>query len=126
MQTTLCLDFGNTRLKAAVFKEDQPETILTIENEDKATLEKLLSDYRPDFSILSSVINHQPETETLLQHHTRFHRLNHNSVLPFTTPVAKPETIGADRLALCAAAAHLFPKHNNLIIGLGTCITYNF
>jgi type III pantothenate kinase len=46
--------------------------------------------------------------------------------LPFSIPVPKAETIGADRLALCAAAVHLFPKSNNLIIGLGTCITYNF
>lgn len=126
MQTTLCLDFGNTRLKAAVFRDDKPETILTIEKEDKATFEKILSDYQPDYSILSSVINHQQETETLLNHHTRFHRLHHSSILPFYTPVSKPETIGADRLALCAAATHLFPNSNNLIIGLGSCITYNF
>lgn len=126
MPTTLCLDFGNTRLKAAVFKNEQQEAILTIEKEDKAAIEQLLTEYRPEFSILSSVINHQRETEALLQLHTRFHRLHHNSILPITTPVAKPETIGADRLALCAAAAHLFPKQNNLIIGLGSCITYNF
>jgi pantothenate kinase type III len=27
---------------------------------------------------------------------------------------------------LTAAAVHFYPKKNNLIIGLGTCITYNF
>jgi len=46
--------------------------------------------------------------------------------LPITTPVGKPETIGADRLGLVVAAVHLFPGKNNLVIGLGTCITYNF
>jgi len=40
--------------------------------------------------------------------------------------VGKPETIGADRLALCVAAVELFPQKNNLVIGLGTAITYNF
>jgi type III pantothenate kinase len=40
--------------------------------------------------------------------------------------VGKPETIGADRLALCAAAVMLFPEKNNLVIGLGTAVTYNF
>ena len=40
--------------------------------------------------------------------------------------MGKPETIGADRLALAAAAVHYYPNKNNLIIGLGTCITYNF
>jgi len=43
-----------------------------------------------------------------------------------TTPVGKPETIGADRLALVVAAVTLFPGKNNLVIGLGSAITYNY
>ena len=57
---------------------------------------------------------------------TRYHKLSHLTKLDFTTPVGKPETIGADRLALAAAAVHFFPVKNNLVIGMGTCITYNF
>jgi type III pantothenate kinase len=34
--------------------------------------------------------------------------------------------MGADRLAIASAAVHLFPGKNNLAIGLGTCITFNF
>jgi type III pantothenate kinase len=52
--------------------------------------------------------------------------LNNRSSLPFTIPVGKPETVGADRLAIAAACVFLFPKQNNLVIGLGSCITYNF
>src|SRR5205085_11618001 len=55
-----------------------------------------------------------------------FHQLNHQSRIPVTTPVGKPETIGSDRLALVVAAADLFPQKNNLVVGLGTAITYNF
>ena len=62
----------------------------------------------------------------MLRHHSAFHKLSNNSNLPFTIPVGKPETVGADRLALCAAATYLFPQKNTLAIGLGTCITYNF
>ncbi|HEX4849608.1 MAG TPA: type III pantothenate kinase, partial [Puia sp.] len=36
------------------------------------------------------------------------------------------ESIGADRLALSVAAVDLFPGKNNLVIGLGSAITYNF
>jgi type III pantothenate kinase len=43
-----------------------------------------------------------------------------------TTPVGKPETIGADRLALVVAAAYAFPQKNNLVIGLGSAVTYNY
>jgi type III pantothenate kinase len=95
-------------------------------NDDVATAEALLNQFQPQKSILSSVINHNPAFEQLLQQHTTFHLLNHHTKLPFTTPVGKPETIGADRLALCAAAVQLAPGKNNLIIALGTCITYNF
>jgi type III pantothenate kinase len=62
----------------------------------------------------------------LLAEQTHFHKLGHNSKLPLTTPVGKPETIGADRLAIVAAAVDIFPNQHNLAIGLGTCITYNF
>jgi type III pantothenate kinase len=72
------------------------------------------------------VINHPKEIENLLQANTQFHLLNVGSKLPFSTPVGKPETIGADRLALCASATLLFPHQNNLIIGLGSAVTYNF
>jgi type III pantothenate kinase len=48
------------------------------------------------------------------------------SKIPVTTPVGKPETIGADRLAMVVAANADFPGKNNLIIGLGSAITYNF
>jgi type III pantothenate kinase len=126
MQTTLCFDFGNTRLKCAVFKgrDFLEEKILFTAEE--SSIQELIDLYKPDKSILSSVINHPPEIESLLAKHTFFHKLGHNSKLPLTTPVGKPETIGADRLAICAAAVDLFPHHHNLAIGLGTCITYNY
>lgn len=126
MTITLCLDFGNTRYKAAVFYNDQLHEIIVLPDDNRDTLERLLQQVRPAYCILSSVVNHQPHVEDLLQAHTHFHKLSHQTRLPFTTPVGKPETIGADRLALCAAAVHLFPEKNNLAIGLGTCITYNF
>ena len=89
-------------------------------------METVLDQERPEKSILSSVIDHDPGLETLLSARTRFHRLTAQSRLPFTTPVGKPETIGADRLALSAAAVHFYPGVNNLVIGLGSCITFNF
>ncbi len=126
MQTTICFDFGNTRLKYAVFRDRNFQEEAVLENTDTDTLQQVLERFRPDKSILSSVINHPPELDELLARHTQFHKLGHTSKLPLTTPVGKPETIGADRLALVAAAVDLFPKQHNLAIGLGTCITYNF
>ncbi|ANE51986.1 type III pantothenate kinase [Flavisolibacter tropicus] len=124
--TTLCLDFGNTRLKAALFKEHQLVQTITLAENPVEHLEAILEEYCPTASILSSVIDHAAEIEAVLQKHTKFHRLSHQSKLPFTIPVGKPETVGTDRLAIAAAAVHLFPSQHNLVIALGTCITYNF
>lgn len=126
MYTSLCFDFGNTRLKCAVFEGKELKEVLVLENDDTATVAAILDQYQPKKAILSSVINHHSGLETLLAERTGFHKLGHTSKLPFTTPVGKPETIGADRLAICAAAVDLFPNGHNLAIGLGTCITYNY
>lgn len=126
MSTTLCFDFGNTRLKCAVFRDRDLQEVLVMENDGEETLHGLLQTYRPDKSILSSVVEHDPGVEKILAAHTRFHKLDHLSRVPVTTPVGKPQTIGADRLALVAAAVDLFPDKNNLVVGLGTAITYNF
>jgi type III pantothenate kinase len=125
MTKTLCLDFGNTRLKTALFENDEIKQTIILSDDGVNDLSKILNDFQPDVSILSSVINHNPEIEQLLST-TKFHKLSNQSKLPFTIPVGKPETMGADRLAIAAAAVHLFPKKNNLAVGLGSCITYNF
>jgi type III pantothenate kinase len=126
MSITLCLDFGNTRKKAAVFQKKNLLETVALPDDDAATIQSLIDQYKPVKSILSSVINHNPAIEELLSAQTKFHKLGYLSQLPFTTPVGKPETIGADRLALAAAAVKFFPKKNTLVIGMGTCITYNF
>lgn len=123
---TLCLDFGNTRLKAALIDEGEVKEVKVLGSAVTEELEALLATHRPQFSILSSVVDHPKEVDDILQLQTAFHRLSNTSNLPFTIPVGKPETVGADRLAIAAASVFLFPKQNNLAIGLGSCITFNF
>ena len=123
---TICFDFGNTRLKAAVFIGDKFVEEIILPNDDIHTVERLIEIQRPQKTILSSVIHHNQAIENLLAQKTRFHKLSHLTKANFTSPVGKPETIGADRLALAAAAVHYNPNKNNLVIGLGSCITYNF
>ena len=124
--STICFDFGNTRLKFAFFQEKKLKEVIVIENDSPETINDILKKYSPQKTILSSVINHNNEIESLFAEKTQFHKLDHLSKLPFTTPVGKPDTIGADRLALAAAAVYFYPKQHNLVIGMGSCITYNF
>jgi type III pantothenate kinase len=126
MIKTICFDFGNTRLKAAIFKNENFSEEIALPDDSNATIEKLLADQHPQKTILSSVIEHNVEIEAILASKTAFHKLSHLTKANFTTPVGKPETIGADRLALSAAAVHFYPGKNNLVVSLGSCITYNF
>jgi type III pantothenate kinase len=126
MSVTLCLDFGNTRKKAAVFHDSEMKEGIILPDDAVETIQSLIRKFQPAKSILSSVIDHNPAIEELLAVNTKFHKLSHLTKVMFTTPVGKPETIGADRLALSAAAVHYCPDKNNFVIALGTCITYNF
>ena len=126
MSTTLCLDFGNTRKKVAVFTNDKLTKGIILADDSTETVESLINTYQADKSILASVIDHNKAIEELLASRTKFHKLNHLTKLSFTTPVGKPGTIGADRLALSAAAVHFYPGKHNLVIGMGSCVTYNF
>ena len=126
MPVTLCFDFGNTRLKCGVFHNAELKEVVKLDNDNDDTIAALIEKFGPEKSLLSSVIHHNPNMQTLLSSAGRFHLLDHNSKMPVTTPVARPEAIGADRLALVVAAAEMYPGSNNLVVGLGTAITYNF
>ncbi|MCC7400924.1 MAG: type III pantothenate kinase [Chitinophagaceae bacterium] len=126
MPVTLCIDFGNTRKKAAVFNDSELKETAVIREATVENIRALIEKFHPQKSILSSVVDHDSAIEEFLSAQTLFHKLNHLSRLPFTTPVGKPATIGADRLALAAAAVKFYPQKNNLVISLGTCVTYNF
>ncbi|MBL7730685.1 MAG: type III pantothenate kinase [Chitinophagaceae bacterium] len=126
MSTTLCFDFGNTRKKVAFFEKAEIKEAVVLPDDSNETIHSLINRLKPEKSILSSVIDHNPAIEDILSSATRFHKLSHLTRLAFTTPVGKPETIGADRLALASAAVHFYPASHNLVIGMGSCVTYNF
>ncbi len=126
MIKTICFDFGNTRLKAAIFENENFSAEIVLPDDTLETIEKLLALHQPQKTILSSVVDHNTAMEELLASRSKFHKVSHLTIANFTTPVGKPETIGTDRLALSAAAVHFYPGKNNLVVALGSCITYNF
>ena len=69
-----------------------------------ANIGALVEKFKPTKSILSSVVDHDPAADAYLASVTQFHRLSYTTKVAFTTPVGKPQDIGADRLALAAAA----------------------
>ncbi|MBL7771345.1 MAG: type III pantothenate kinase [Chitinophagaceae bacterium] len=127
LPVSLCLDFGNTTLKAAVFTGDKmTDRIEFTATEALATIADIINTYKPEKSILSSVVHHDRQIENLLYTATRFILLDKNTRLPFLNAYGSPETLGNDRLALVAALGKQFPRQDSVVISIGTCITYNF
>ena len=127
LPVSLCLDFGNTSLKAAIFYGNRLADKFTFNEHDALnSIDQLLNQYQPQKSILSSVIKHNKDIDNLLSKKTKLLTLNPQTRLPFLNAYGSPERLGNDRLALVAALAERFPNEDSLAISIGTCITYNF
>ncbi len=124
---SLCIDFGNTNLKATIFQGDRlAQKFLFTESDAITTLQKIIALHNPQKAILSSVINHSKSIDNYLAENTRLTVLNNQTKLPFLNAYGTPETLGNDRLALVAALCKQFPHQDSLVVSIGTCITYSF
>jgi type III pantothenate kinase len=123
----LVIDVGNTHTKAAVFKEEEMITQLRLPVSSVAeNLLHLFNQYPVKDAIISQAGSLPETVSELICRNCRTHFLSPRSKLPFLNKYTTPETLGADRLALSAAASHHFPSQNSLVIDAGTCITYDF
>ena len=123
----LIIDIGNTRTKIAVF--NGCEMIHTESFTNKIAVSESLNvakKYTCSHAIISSVGAVKKEAWEILSSKIKVHILSYKSKLPFVNSYATPKTLGADRMALAAAAASKFPHKNVLVIDAGTCITYDF
>ncbi|XZF14766.1 type III pantothenate kinase [Chitinophagaceae bacterium MMS25-I14] len=129
MATTLCIDWGNSRVKAAVMNSAD-QLIETKQFETQAATEGILAmvqEHQPDAAILCNVTNDAGQLEQHLKEQVKYYvPLNSSTALPIMNAYHSPDTLGGDRLALVVAAHTAFPEKNTLVISLGTCITYNF
>ena len=128
MSVKLCIDWGNTRVKAAIFNNDKIAELQNFSAEEAETaLASLIAEHQPVGGILCSVVKHGAEVEQMLQSNLRhFILLNTNTRVPIMNAYTTPATLGADRLATVVAAHALNPEKNSLVVSAGTCITYNF
>lgn len=123
----LCIDIGNSRIKAAIFKGDALIKTFSFLKEflfEELTIIK--SNYPIKNAVLSSVITINQDSLIKLEKLFPIKVLSINLKLPFTLSYKTKDTLGLDRIALVAAAAAKYPRNNVLIIDAGTCITYDF
>ena len=123
----LIIDVGNTRVKSAVFNNDEiiHYELLSIDNLVKKNIE-IIEKFKCQEAIISSVSLLKKDQIIKIKEKIKLIVLNANTKIPFKNNYKTPKTLGVDRLALAAAAVSKFPKKNVLIIDAGTCITYDF
>ncbi|TRX61334.1 type III pantothenate kinase [Fulvivirga sp. M361] len=118
----LVVDVGNTRAKAAVFRQEE---LCSVTHEiDIEDLKTLLAENKPEKVIISSVRDDTADFLEVLNEYDPL-VLSHRTALPFSVNYCTPQTLGNDRRAAVAGAQALFPNTNCLIIDCGTCITYD-
>lgn len=122
----LVMDFGNTLTKVAVFSGYDLLEQFSTEVLGADQLSALRGKYVITHAIYAAVIDINSDIKHYLEKHFETIRLDHNTPIPVKNCYETPETLGSDRLAMVAAAMHMYPNQNCLVIGAGTCITYDF
>jgi type III pantothenate kinase len=122
----LTIDIGNTRTKIGIFNRHILSTVMTFENSKEINLSDIISNFDIQQSIISSTIEIPAYITAALDELPKHLVLDTQTKLPFTNLYSSKDTLGKDRLALIAAAHVNYPNQNNLVIGCGTCITFNF
>ena len=124
----LILDFGNTRLKLAVFSGNEILYHESLEESGVRLTEKVFNDF-PKIKnvIISSGGNQSVEIiEFLSRQSINIIFLDHTTSLPVKNKYKSQESLGYDRIANVVGAFSEYPGNNTLVIDVGTAITYDF
>ncbi len=121
----LVIDIGNTRVKAALFKENNLFKLNTY-----SSVSDVLLDF--DFinqaknAVVASVVNGLEQYYKELE--LKLPTLIFTSVtkIPLVNLYQSPSSLGSDRVLASVGAFYLYQKTNVLVIDAGTCIKYNF
>ncbi len=123
----LLLDIGNTRTQYSLYKESEPLKHGVLDTPERLELENINRQYAPQTVFFSDVRGGASQMlNTLFPQASSLSLDSKNLYFPFTNAYKTPETLGADRKALVAAAYFKYPNAACLILDIGTCITYDF
>lgn len=121
----LVLDFGNTRIKSALFNKNELllKQVFDSENDLFLALDGLSN--IKNCLIASVTNNHQSSFDKLS---ARFNTMlfKADTPIPLKNLYQSALSLGSDRLAASVGAFSMYPNQNVLTIDAGTCIKYNF
>ena len=130
----IVIDQGNTRIKIALFHNDDIIEIKTFDNNESIDVNTMLNNLELkypgngtiDLGLFSSVGKINQNFVREMGSRIRLLILDPSLSIPVNIKYSSPETLGHDRIALAVAAHAKFPGHDVLVIDAGTCITCDF
>ena len=122
----LAIDIGNTRTKMGIFEQYELKHVFTFDNDTTFDLPNIIQENAVQKIIISSTITIPDFILQTIKLVSKNLILDEHTQLPFSNKYSTQDTLGKDRLALVAAAQATYPNQHNLVIGCGTCITFNF
>lgn len=123
MRVSVVIDIGNTSVKVGHFRDGVLYEALNLTNIEDA------SNYVDTIKPVSVLIATVGETPTLLKEATNAYSvtfLSGETRLPIKNHYKTTNTLGVDRIAAVVGATVVSPGMNNLVIDMGTCITYDY
>ena len=123
----LIIDAGNTRLKVAVFEQNQCLQYMSFNSLTDCLATNIVHNYAITHAIVSSVAGNANELlEQLKAVNINACLFSNTLNLPITNNYQSATTLGSDRLAAAVGCYMHYPNCNVLTIDAGTCIKYNF
>ncbi len=129
---TLAIDIGNTKIKAAIFTNNEISSQISFDTHDdlkiiKLTFEQWIKNFDVKHIGISNVGTNNSERLSFMYDFNECTFLNVNALikLPFESKYETMNTLGADRIcAICGALQK--SKSPILVIDAGTAITYDY
>jgi type III pantothenate kinase len=123
----LVFDFGNTRIKGAIFKEDSLLRSFFIDNHDFNKIKKINELVDISKIGITSVVNIPLGFKSQIEQlNIPILIIDNATPLPIKIKYDTPETLGADRICNAVAGYSAYPNKNVLIVDFGTCNKYDF
>lgn len=121
----LVLDFGNTRIKAGIFKEQELQNNFVFDSETEL-MHFLFDKKNITNCIICSVTDDHNLVVDKLSESMKVILYSSSTKIPLKNLYKSLSTLGSDRIAASVGAYFFFQNKNVLTIDAGTCIKYNF
>ena len=120
--SNIVVDVGNTRIKVGKFQDSKLVQDWEFENIDDV---KTLLEANPTAALMLCSVATDLKDLTENLKHTKKYILDHSTPIPFENHYKSKHTLGLDRIAVMAGMNEISYNKNNLVIDIGTCITYD-